>query len=126
VDVELPVVRRRVAAAGIAASVGTRARTWHLQEPAMITVRDLAAAAGGGEPLPPDRWLRRLEGAVAMDPEHPLATYVELLRSSRDGGALDPAGPRGAQLDGAASWRALHDLGVTLDRDAGAVLAGLA
>ncbi|GKQ37536.1 non-ribosomal peptide synthetase [Streptomyces sp. A012304] len=112
VDVDLPLIRRGAAAAAVVAALGTPPRTWHLQEPVAPTIRQLAEAVGALETLPPEKWLRRVETAVSRDPGHPLAPYLELLRASRDGGALDPAGPRGGRLDGRDSWRHLAAAGV--------------
>ncbi|MBV6695654.1 amino acid adenylation domain-containing protein [Kitasatospora aureofaciens] len=112
VDVDLPLVRRNVAAKAVVASLGMSPRTWHLQEEPAPTLRQIADATGTLEAVPPDQWLRRVETAVSHDPSHPLAPYVELLRASRTGGALDPAGPRGGRLDGRRSWRLLAEAGV--------------
>lgn len=125
VDVDLPVIRRSVAAAAIAASVGMPPRTWHLQEDVAPTIRQLAAANGALEALPPDQWLSRVEVAVARDPAHPLAPYVDLLRASRSNGALDPAGPRGGRLDGLESWRLLAEAGVEPGTDLAVLLREL-
>ncbi|MFF2040905.1 amino acid adenylation domain-containing protein [Kitasatospora sp. NPDC058170] len=119
-DLVVPVIRRRVAAAAIAATLGTPPRTWHLQE-AAPTLAELAAAAGA-EPgtltaAAPEQWLRRVESAVADRPGHPLAPYLEHLRGSLGAGALGPLGPRGARLDSTESWRRLAELNVRPDRD---------
>lgn len=121
VDVDLPVVRRRLAAAAIVASLGMPPRTWHLQENTAPTVRELATAAGAMEALPPEQWLRRVEQAVAETPGHPLAPYLDVLRASRRNGVLDPAGPSGGRLDGRDSWRRLAQAGV----EAGTTLEAL-
>ncbi|MEU6229766.1 amino acid adenylation domain-containing protein [Streptomyces sp. NPDC047042] len=112
VDLDLPLVRRRVAAKAIVASMGMPPRTWHLQERPAPTLRQIADVIGTLEPLPPDQWLRRVETAVKRDPSHPLAPYLELLRASRTNGALDPAGPRGGRLDGQHSWSLLAEAGI--------------
>ncbi|MFJ2863932.1 amino acid adenylation domain-containing protein [Kitasatospora sp. NPDC087314] len=115
-DLDVPVIRRRVAAAAIAATLGTPPRTWHLQE-AAPTLAELAVAAGNLAPTSPEEWLQRVESAVADRPGHPLASYLDRLRGSLGAGVLGPLGPRGGRLDSTDSWRRLADLGVRPDRD---------
>ncbi|MFG3054550.1 amino acid adenylation domain-containing protein [Kitasatospora sp. NPDC048239] len=127
-DLVVPVVRRRVAAAAIAATLGTPPRTWHHQE-AAPTLAELAAAAGA-EPgaltaAAPEEWLRRVESAVADQPEHPLARYLDHLRGSLGAGALGPLGPRGGRLDSTESRRRLAELGVRPDHDLDTLLREL-
>jgi natural product biosynthesis luciferase-like monooxygenase protein/amino acid adenylation domain-containing protein len=122
VDVDLPVIRLDVAARAVAAAIDEPPRTWHLQEPAKVTMRQLADHIGGLESLSPDRWLRRVEAAVAAAGDHPLAPYLEVLRSAREGGVLDPRGPRGGHLDGSESWERLGALGVAPTDDPRVIL----
>ncbi|WP_191134035.1 non-ribosomal peptide synthetase [Streptomyces sp. col6] len=126
VDIDLPLIRRRVAAAAMVASMNLSPRTWHLQEPVAPTLQQIAEAAGGLDILPPDRWLSLVEAAVSRDPSnHPLAPFLGFLRTSRAEGTLGDAGPRGAQLDGRDTWRVLAEVGVTPGTDPQSILQEL-
>lgn len=123
VDVDLPLVRLDTAARAITATIGTEPRTWHLQEPVRVTMRQLADQIGGLEAQSPEQWLRRVEAAVAADADHPLAASIEVLRNAQIGGALDPNGPNGSRLDGTRSWQILAGLGVRPTDDPNEILS---
>jgi myxalamid-type nonribosomal peptide synthetase MxaA len=117
IEVELPLIRVEVAAQSVIAAIGESFRIWHLQEPVCITMRQLADHIGNLEAVPPDQWLKRVERAIALAEDHPLAPYLEVLRGGFRDGLFSSDGPTGGKLDGTKSWNILreHEVEPTFD-----------
>jgi amino acid adenylation domain-containing protein/thioester reductase-like protein len=121
IEMPMPIVTRRTAAAAILAARGTVPATWHVVEPQPLHLAEFAARLEAlGKPLrrlPVAEWLTAVDTAISEREDHPLGPHFQVIQHARIGGVFDPAGPSGGQLDSRWSWTMLGELGVrpTLD-----------